>query len=79
MTRSELMQKLVSMLMDIAPAVEISPEKSSVNLEELGYDSLDQSGLLLSIDEQLGVKIEDSEVQGLRTLDDYAALLASRV
>lgn len=78
MSRNELLAKLVAMLADIAPAIEISSEKSALSLEHLGYDSLDQSSFLLSIDEQLGVKIEDSQVQKLRTLDDYVAHLSSQ-
>ena len=79
MSRDQLVQKLIEMLLDIAPGVEMSAAKSGESLEDVGYDSLDQSSFLLSIDEQLGVKIENEHVQVLRTLNDYVAHLSSRL
>lgn len=79
MSRDQLTQKLIEMLLDIAPSVEMSAAKANQKLEDVGYDSLDQSSFLLSIDEQLGVKIENEHVQGLRTLNDYVDHLSARL
>ena len=79
MSIDQLTQKLVEMLLDIAPGVEMSAAKSGQSLEDVGYDSLDQSSFLLSIDEQLGIKIENEHVQGLRTLKDYVDHLSARL
>jgi len=41
-----------------------------VLLSEQGVDSLDLSGILLSVDEAFGVDIPDEDIDGLQTIND---------
>ena len=49
------------------PAEEISPE---VTFEALGLDSLDVVDLTLAVEERTGVKLEDEELEDVRTVGD---------
>lgn len=55
---------------------EADHEKS---LKELGMDSLDVANILLAVEEKFDLKIPDSDVQGLSTLDAIAKYVESRV
>jgi acyl carrier protein len=51
--------------------------------DELGFDSLDVTELLMQAEEQFGIHIEDSDAEKLRTVGDMVAYVerqrASRV
>ncbi len=49
------------------PAEEISPD---VTFEALGLDSLDVVDLTLAVEERTGVKLEDEELEDVRTVGD---------
>lgn len=51
------------------PAEDVTPEAT---FESLGLDSLDVVELTLVIEEELGVKIEDEELEDVRTVQDAA-------
>ena len=63
----ELLNTLTSILVEDfdIPADEISPE---VTFEELGLDSLDVVDLTLAIEERTGIKLEDEELEDVRTV-----------
>ena len=49
------------------PAEEITPD---VTFEALGLDSLDVVDLTLAVEERTGIKLEDSELEDVRTVGD---------
>ncbi len=49
------------------PAEEIAPD---VTFEALGLDSLDVVDLTLAVEERTGVKLEDEELEDVRTVGD---------
>ncbi len=51
---------------------------ADATFESLGLDSLDVVELTLVIEEQLGVKIEDEELEDIRTVGDAAAKVAAK-
>lgn len=57
------------------PAEDVTPEAT---FESLGLDSLDVVELTLVIEEQLGVKIEDEELEDVRTVQDAAAKVVAK-
>ncbi|MDQ3931459.1 MAG: acyl carrier protein [Actinomycetota bacterium] len=57
------------------PADEVSPDAT---FESLELDSLDLVELTLAIEEELGVKIEDEEVERIRTVRDAVDLIAEK-
>ncbi len=57
------------------PAEEVSPEATFDSLE---LDSLDLVELTLAVEEELGVKIEDEEMEKIRTVRDSVDLIAAK-
>ncbi len=49
------------------PAEEVTPEAS---FEALGLDSLDVVDLTLAVEERTGIKLEDEELEDVRTVGD---------
>ena len=49
------------------PAEEITPEAT---FEALGLDSLDVVDLTLAVEERTGIKLEDEELEDVRTVGD---------
>ncbi|MDP8960220.1 MAG: acyl carrier protein [Actinomycetota bacterium] len=57
------------------PADEVAPDAT---FESLELDSLDLVELTLAVEEELGVKIEDEEVERIRTVRDAVDLIAEK-
>ncbi len=57
------------------PADEVSPDAT---FESLELDSLDLVELSLAVEEELGVKIEDEEVEQIRAVRDAVDLIAEK-
>lgn len=68
----DIYDKLSSILTDTfgVPSDEIAPD---VTFESLSLDSLDLVELTLAVEEELGVKIEDEELEDIRTVGDAVA------
>lgn len=47
--------------------------------EDLNFDSLDLAELTLGLEEKLGVEIADEELEGVRTLQQAADVVARKV
>jgi acyl carrier protein len=67
----------------VALIAETAPTSTAVTdrdrpLAEQGLDSLDHSALLLAIEERYGIKIPDTAVDGLDTVNRIAAYVAER-
>ena len=45
--------------------------------DELGADSLDAAELIMLLEDQFGVRVEPSQAEGLRTVDDIVNLVDS--
>lgn len=57
------------------PAEEIAPD---VTFEALGLDSLDVVDLTLAVEERTGVKLEDEELEDVRTVGDAVNAAAAK-
>lgn len=57
------------------PAEDVAPDAT---FEAMGLDSLDVVELTLVIEEELGVKIEDDELEDIRTLQDAVDKVAAK-
>jgi acyl carrier protein len=57
------------------PAEDVQPDAT---VESLDLDSLDLVELTLAIEEELGVKIEDDELEGITTVRDAVDLVAAK-
>lgn len=58
--------------------VERDDLRSDATFEDLDLDSLDLVEFSLACEEDLGVRIEDEEAEGLSTLGDAVSLLESK-
>ena len=65
----ELLQTFTDILVEDfdIPAEEVAPE---VTFEALGLDSLDVVDLTLAVEESTGIKLEDEELEDVRTVAD---------
>ncbi|MBW3620092.1 MAG: acyl carrier protein [Actinobacteria bacterium] len=74
---SDVLEKFETILSTTfgVPAGDIAPEAT---FESLGLDSLDVVELTLVIEEELGVKIEDEELEDVRTVGDAVARVEAK-
>ena len=76
--RTEIRQSLINSLRELTPHVVVRDDDGKRDLQELGLDSLDVNGLLLSIQETYDILVSDEELQTLVCLDDYVEFIAAR-
>lgn len=77
MTSQELYGQVRAILIDTlgaAPA-DVTPDAT---YGALGLDSLDVVELVLIVEEQLAIRVDDEELQSIRTLQQLADLLAAK-
>ncbi|MCD6102960.1 MAG: acyl carrier protein [Thermotogaceae bacterium] len=70
MERKEIFEKVVNVLSDKLGVEGSSIAESSSLTDDLGADSLDLVDLVMELEEQFGVKIDDSELEKLSTVKD---------
>ena len=70
MERKEIFEKVVNVLSDKLGVERSSIAESSSLTDDLGADSLDLVDLVMELEEQFGVKIDDSELEKLSTVKD---------
>lgn len=77
MTAQELYGRLAAILVDElgADATNVAPEAT---YDALGLDSLGVVELVLTVEEELGISIDDEELEGISTLQQLADALAAR-
>ena len=54
---------------------EIKEEQDLIT--ELGIDSLDMVEIIMGIEEEFGLKIDDKEVEGIKTVEDFIKKVAN--
>jgi acyl carrier protein len=52
------------------PAARLSPESTFV--DDLGIDSLTMMEIVVAVEDQFGVRVNDDDVEGLRSIGDAA-------
>jgi acyl carrier protein len=74
-------QMLDSVLDVINRRFDIPPERvvADASFDDLGLDSLSQIELITALQKQLGVRIDDEEIDGLSNLTDVVDLLERKV
>jgi acyl carrier protein len=80
MSREELSERVLSILAELAPEVDVHALKPAVRLrDQLDLDSMDFLNFLIGVDEQLGVDIPESDYPKLATLDSIYEYLENRL
>ena len=72
MTGINLRDSLIEYLIEASPMFEAEGLKNSDDLYDAGLDSLDMVNFLLSIEENLGIKISDDELHLIVMIDNFA-------
>jgi acyl carrier protein len=78
MTRDEIRAIVLRILGEIAPEADLTGLKPDVNFrEQLDVDSMDFLNFIIALDENLKVRINESDYPKLSTLDGCVEYLAS--
>jgi acyl carrier protein len=79
-TESEVREKVLEVLAELAPEVDVHALKSNVRLrDQLDLDSMDFLNFLIGIDEQLGIDIPEADYPRLTTLESIYAYLLEKL
>ena len=79
MTESEIRARLNETFRDVFddPTLEINPEMTAADVEE--WDSLSHISLIVAVEKAFGVRFTTGEVQALKNVGDFSALIGSKV
>jgi acyl carrier protein len=79
MTEDEIRDAVLRMLGEVAPEADLAQIKPDVDFrDQLDLDSMDLLNFVVTVDEELGIAIPESDYPRLSTLDDFVAYLAER-
>ena len=80
MTPAEIRETVLRMLCEVAPEADPTQIRSDVDLrDQLDIDSMDLLTFVISVDEELGVDIPESDYGRFTTLDEFVAYLGARL
>ena len=78
MTTEEIRDKILQILGEIAPEIDLADVKPDVDFrDQFDLDSMDLLNFVVAVDEELGVEIPESEYGRLSTLDKLAGYVAT--
>ena len=66
---------IADIVADVCSNVKVSDADRETPLKDLGVDSLDIASIFLAIQEQLGVRVPDAEIDRLTTVQKIAAYI----
>ena len=76
MTTSEKLNLLIADKLNIK-IEDIKPESNFTN--DLGADSLDVVELMMEIEKDFNIKVEDTEMEGIKTVQDAVNIIDSKL
>ena len=74
MTNFEQIKKILVEQLDLDEDV-VTPETS---IEDLGVDSLDLVEAVMTIEDTFNVKIEDTDIENLKTVNDFVKYIENK-
>ena len=75
-----LQEKLVQMALEVnARATIDGPDDMDRPFSEIGLDSLDTMSLMLAVTEQFAIRIPDSEIDAIQTLNELADVIQRKM
>ena len=80
MNRAEIRERVLTILGDLAPELDIHALKPDVRLrDQVDLDSMDFLNLLIGVDAELGVDIPEADYPRLTSLDAIYAYLGEKL
>jgi acyl carrier protein len=78
LSQAELLDALRTIIAENCPPTIPAIDDPDRPLAEYGIDSLDLASILLAFEERFGLKVPDSDIDRLRTLNNLAAYLVEK-
>lgn len=79
MTRSEIVEKVNSFLIEDFEIEESLLAEDNLIKEQVGIDSLDMVDIIVTVNDVFGFKLEKSELAAVKTLGQFYDLIAAHV
>jgi len=76
MTENEIFEKLVELIQDKVKDKEITP---SVNLMDLGLDSLDKADIMITLEDEYDISFNEDEMMNVATIGDLQKIILEKV
>ncbi len=78
MAREEIFDKLKELVVDQLGVEEDEVTMEATMQDDLGADSLDLVDLVMSVEEELGVKVADEDLEKIKTVGDIVNYIEER-
>ena len=72
-------EEILRVIRTVCTSLQVSNDDCDKELEDLGVDSLDMSGILLAIEEEYDIRIPDQDIEKLNTIDAIAIYVNQKV
>ena len=69
-------ETVINIITSVCSSLKVGVEDHDKSLKDLGVDSLDLSGILLEIEEKFGIKIPDSDIEHLTSINSIVAYIS---
>ncbi|HCZ05674.1 MAG TPA: acyl carrier protein [Thermotogae bacterium] len=79
MSREEIFEKVRTLVAEKLGVDEDEVELTSSLEEDLGADSLDLVDLTMAIEDEFGVRVEDEELEKIKTVEDIVERLSKEL
>jgi len=79
MTREELFTKVKDIVVETLNVDEADVTLDASFIDDLDADSLELVDLTMAIESELGITIEDEELEGIKTVDDVVQAIAEKL
>ena len=78
MAKEEIFDKLKELVVDQLGVEEDEVTMEATMQDDLGADSLDLVDLVMSVEEEFGVKVADEDLENIKTVGDIANYIEER-
>ena len=79
MAKEEIFDKLKELVVDQLGVEEDEVTMEATMQDDLGADSLDLVDLVMSVEEEFGVKVADEDLENIKTVGDIVNYIEDRV
>ena len=79
MTEHEILERLTAIFRDILDDddIELTPETTAADIKD--WDSANHINIVVSVEMRFGIKISNAQVEQLKNVGDFVALIAQKL